>query len=55
MFGGWQPNKSTTVGIGLFSVPRSATANQQELRINPMKDPTGKSSKVAAVGINLAF
>lgn len=55
LFGGWQPNSSTTVGIGLFSVPRSATANQQELRINPMKDPTGKSSKVAAVGLNLAF
>lgn len=55
LFGGWQPNKSTTVGIGLFSVPRSATANQQELRINPMKDPTGKSSKVAAVGVNFAF
>lgn len=55
LFGGWQPNASTTVGIGLFSVPRSATANQQELRINPMKDPTGKSSRVAAVGLNLAF
>jgi hypothetical protein len=55
LFGGWQPNRSTTVGIGLFSVPRSATANQQELRINPMKDPTGKSSRVAAVGLNLAF
>ncbi|WP_332812722.1 hypothetical protein [Sphingomonas sp.] len=55
LFGGWQPNPNTTVGIGLFSVPRSATANQQELRINPMKDPTGKSSRVAAVGLNLAF
>jgi hypothetical protein len=55
LFGGWQPNRSTTVGIGLFSVPRSATANQQELRINPMKDPTGKSSRVAAVGLNFAF
>lgn len=55
LFGGWQPNRNTTVGIGLFSVPRSATANQQELRINPMKDPTGKSSRVAAVGLNLAF
>jgi hypothetical protein len=55
LFGGWQPNRNTTVGIGLFSVPRSATANQQELRINPMKDATGKSSRVAAVGLNLAF
>lgn len=55
LFGGWQPNPNTMVGIGLFSVPRSATANQQELRINPMKDPTGKSSRVAAVGLNLAF
>lgn len=55
LFGGWQPNRSTTVGIGVFSVPRSATANQQELRVNPMKDPTGKSSRVAAVGLNLAF
>jgi len=55
LFGGWQPNASTTVGIGLFSVPRSATANQQELRINPLKDPTGKSSRVAAVGLNFAF
>lgn len=55
LFGGWQPNASTTVGIGLFSVPRSATVNQQELRINPMKDPTGKSSRVAAVGLSFAF
>jgi hypothetical protein len=55
LFGGWQPNPGTTVGIGLFSVPRSATANQQEVRINPMKDPTGKSSRVAAVGLNFAF
>jgi hypothetical protein len=55
LFGGWQPNASTTVGIGLFSVPRSATANQQEMRVDPMKDPTGKSSRVAAVGLNLAF
>ncbi|MDB5699417.1 MAG: hypothetical protein JWN69_2221 [Alphaproteobacteria bacterium] len=55
LFGGWQPSQTMTFGVGLFSVPKSATADQQEVRVDPMKDPSGKSSRVAAVGLNLAF
>jgi hypothetical protein len=53
--GGWAPNSRTMVGVGLFSVPKSATTDMQEVRVNPMKDPTGKTSRVAAVGLSFAF
>ena len=53
--GGWAPTSRMVVGVGLFSVPKSATANAQEARVNPMKDPTGKTSRVAAVGLSFAF
>ena len=55
LFGGWQPNERTMIGVGLFSVPKSATANPYEARIDPMKDPTGKTSRVAAVGMSFNF
>jgi hypothetical protein len=53
--GGWAPSSNLVVGVGLFAVPKSATANAQEARVNPMKDPTGKTTKVAAVGVSFAF
>lgn len=55
LFGGWQPNERTTIGIGLFSIPRSATADPNQARIDPMKDPSGKTRRVAAVGMSFRF
>ena len=53
--GGWSPSQGVTVGLGLFAVPKSATANPQDARMDPHKDPTGKTSRVAAVGMSFRF
>lgn len=53
--GGWSPVGGAIVGVGLFAIPKSATADPQEARRNPMKDPTGKTRRIAAVGVSLSF
>jgi hypothetical protein len=55
LFGGWHPSDRMMVGVGLFSIPKSATANPQEARIDPLKDPTGKTRRVAAIGMSFRF
>jgi hypothetical protein len=55
VLGGFSPAERMQVGVGLFVVPKTATANFQEVRVNPAKDPTGKTSRIAAVGMSLRF
>lgn len=53
LFGGWQPNERTMIGVGLFSVPRSEDG--ERARIAPVKDMHGRSRRVAAIGMSFRF
>ena len=56
--GGWSPEERISLGVGLFTVPKSATSDIDDFnraRTNPMSDPAGRTSRVAAVGISFAF
>lgn len=53
LFGGWQPDERTMIGVGLFSVPRSEDPDRG--RISPVKDMNGRSRRVAAIGMSFRF
>lgn len=53
LFGAWVPDNRVELGLGVYRVPKSSRYDPN--RSNPMRDPTGKTMGVAAVGMSLRF
>jgi hypothetical protein len=53
LLGGWEAD-NMLVGVGLFRVPKMADRSDPN-RNQPLRDPSGKTTGVAAVGMSLRF
>jgi len=51
--GNWSNSDAVLMGVGMFRVPK--VDRNDPNRGNPMRDPSGKTMGIAAVGVSLRF